>query len=140
VRNANAVLRGGAGTSFDVIAQIPSGTSVEIINLARNIGWANVRLADGTTGWVISDVVYPVVVQPTATPTIAGVQSASVCRQSNVREGAGTGYLVVYVAQPQERIEVSESRVSLGQVWYRLAEREAWIIGTNIAIEPMGCP
>ncbi|HEC26346.1 MAG TPA: TIGR04211 family SH3 domain-containing protein [Gammaproteobacteria bacterium] len=47
-------LRSGENTTFKVIRMLPSGTAVEILSRNKQTNYANVRLADGTTGYVLN--------------------------------------------------------------------------------------
>ncbi|NOY17668.1 MAG: TIGR04211 family SH3 domain-containing protein [Gammaproteobacteria bacterium] len=47
-------LRSGENTSFKVIRMLPSGTAVKILGRNKQSNYANVRLADGTTGYVLN--------------------------------------------------------------------------------------
>lgn len=51
--DANVNLRKGPGTKHAVIAQLPSGTTMEVIG--QQSGWYRVATARGTVGWVIDD-------------------------------------------------------------------------------------
>lgn len=50
---SGANLRTGPGTDYDVILAIANGTRVELI--ATMDGWYEVKLADGTRGWIYSE-------------------------------------------------------------------------------------
>lgn len=43
-------IRGGPGTSYEVVGSLQSGNAVTI--LLRQDGWSRIRTAGGTTGWV----------------------------------------------------------------------------------------
>ncbi len=47
-------LRSGENTSFKVIRMLPSGTAVKILGRNSETNYAQVRLADGTTGYVLN--------------------------------------------------------------------------------------
>jgi cell wall-associated NlpC family hydrolase len=49
----NVNLRTGPGTSYSVIAQLPRGTTLEV--LGQQAGWYRVATARGTVGWVVAD-------------------------------------------------------------------------------------
>jgi len=44
-------VRSGAGTNYDIITRLYYGDTVSILSSSN--GWYNVKLSDGTTGWVI---------------------------------------------------------------------------------------
>jgi len=47
-------LRSGESTTHKVIRMLPSGTTVKILGRNRQTNYANVRLPDGTTGYVLN--------------------------------------------------------------------------------------
>ena len=47
-------LRSGESTTHKVIRMLPSGTTVKILGRNKQTNYANVRLADGTTGYVLN--------------------------------------------------------------------------------------
>lgn len=81
--NQPKVLRTAPSTESDMILLVRRGTRVEIIAVKEgieafpNLPWYNVRLPDGTLGWLRSDTVTllgsptPAVVEPTAEPGTA---------------------------------------------------------------------
>jgi len=52
VPKAELPIRSGQGTSYKILAIVKEGTSVEV--LREDGPWANVRLADGKEGWILS--------------------------------------------------------------------------------------
>jgi serine/threonine protein kinase/WD40 repeat protein/predicted nucleic acid-binding Zn-ribbon protein len=54
---AAANLRTGAGPGFALVTQVPSGTTVQILEVQEDIGWAKVRLPNGTEGWLILGII-----------------------------------------------------------------------------------
>lgn len=52
VAGSRVNLRGGPGTEFDVVGQLDEGARAEVLQDAG--GWAEVRTADGATGWMAS--------------------------------------------------------------------------------------
>lgn len=61
-------VRSGPGTDFDVVATLPLGGRVTILGASEDEQWLNVSLADGSTGWIRSDLL-TIVGPPTPTPT-----------------------------------------------------------------------
>lgn len=49
---SRASLRSGAGEGFSRITFIEPGTLVAVLEIRSDIGWARIRLANGTEGWV----------------------------------------------------------------------------------------
>lgn len=54
---ANVNVRADAGPGFALVTQVAPGTRVEIIQIREEIGWAQIRLPDGTVGWVLRGVI-----------------------------------------------------------------------------------
>lgn len=52
VPKAELPIRSGKGTNYKILAIVKEGTSVEV--LREDGPWANVRLADGKEGWILS--------------------------------------------------------------------------------------
>jgi serine/threonine protein kinase/WD40 repeat protein/predicted nucleic acid-binding Zn-ribbon protein len=50
-------VRSGAGTGFQVLGRAENGMVVEILGEEAETGWINVRLPDGTVGWIRQEVV-----------------------------------------------------------------------------------
>ncbi len=126
IGGGNMLVRSGSGTGFRVVARVPSNTTVEIVVIADTIGWANIRLADGTTGWVLLDV-------------LDQLLNATVCKTAIVRAGAGAQFEEIYTALPNDRIEIAGSQRVAGQQWHNLFAQGGWILGANIAIDPAQC-
>jgi formylglycine-generating enzyme required for sulfatase activity len=59
-------LRAGASTGDEVVAVLPPGTSLVVLDASDDGTWQHVRLSDGTEGWVSSTLL---VVVGTVTPT-----------------------------------------------------------------------
>jgi hypothetical protein len=53
-------VRSGPGTSFAVIMVVREGVTVSVLARNAESSWYNVRLGDGTIGWISSDVTEPV--------------------------------------------------------------------------------
>ncbi len=45
-------LRTGPGATYTVIKAVPSGTVVTLLGRSRDLAWANVKLLDGSVGWM----------------------------------------------------------------------------------------
>jgi uncharacterized protein YgiM (DUF1202 family) len=57
-------LRSGPGTEYDIIDALDAGTGVEVITQSPDYEWLNVRLQDGTEGWISAQFVR---IEPTPT-------------------------------------------------------------------------
>ncbi len=71
-------LRTGAGTNYSVIKTIPSGTKVDVLKFSGS-DWAQVKLSDGTTGYVCTDYLTFTAsnVNTSVTSTAFGISAAS---------------------------------------------------------------
>jgi SH3 domain protein len=59
-------VRSGQGEQYRIIKTIPSGTAMEILESSEE--WSQVRLKDGTEGWVLNQYISP---NPTARQRLA---------------------------------------------------------------------
>ncbi len=67
-------MRAGPGTSFAVIRGVPSNTDVIVLATDESRRWYNIRLEDGTEGWMAADLIsIPPSPTPTASDTPPGV-------------------------------------------------------------------
>lgn len=55
--DSNANLRSGPGTSFATISTVSPGNLVEILGASEDGAWTNIRLTNGTEGWVATNLV-----------------------------------------------------------------------------------
>lgn len=73
VVSAGLNVRSGPGVSYAIIRAVRYGTVLDVLGQSSGGGWLQVRLADGTIGWVsryyTSDSINPPVVQATVTPS-----------------------------------------------------------------------
>ncbi|KHL94667.1 hypothetical protein QW71_16825 [Paenibacillus sp. IHB B 3415] len=81
-------IRGGPGTSYEVVGSLQSGNAVTI--LLRQDGWSRIRTAGGTTGWVSTQYLAGGSVQNLSTAS-SNAQNTSVVRKS----GSIRGKLIV---------------------------------------------
>lgn len=58
-------VRSGPGVNFEAIAVLRPATRVEVLGLNTSGAWLNIRMEDGTEGWVSTTLIR---IQPTATP------------------------------------------------------------------------
>ena len=94
-------LRSGAGTGNSVLTVMRKDTKITFVSTTAKSGWYNIKLSNGTTGWVSGDYV-------TADKSSSGGNSGSGSGSSssastgyvnedyvNLRKGAGTGNAVI---------------------------------------------
>lgn len=67
----NVNLRGGPGTNFELLDSVVPGTQVTLLDTSADGQWHNVRLEDGTEGWMFSNLLETG--EATITPTTGGV-------------------------------------------------------------------
>ncbi|MBQ1452989.1 MAG: SH3 domain-containing protein, partial [Ruminococcus sp.] len=90
--------RKGAGTSYDVIDTLDKNTTFTFVSTSEKNGWYNIKLSDGTTGWIYKTYV----TKGTPSGTISGGTSTQTtgyvnAGYVNLRSGAGTGNSIVTV-------------------------------------------
>jgi N-acetylmuramoyl-L-alanine amidase len=139
VVNADTLnVRGGPGTSYDVIQQNVNGDRLPVLDKSGD--WVKVKLASGASGWVAGWLV--AVEQPSPAPASflpsAGQSSGGTAVVSgssvNVRGGPGTGYDVMAQANQGDRLTVLDK--SGDWVKIKLSSGSAgWIAGWLVSIE-----
>lgn len=77
-------IRGGPGTSYEVVGSLQSGNAVTI--LLRQNGWSRIRTAGGTVGWVSTQYLAGGSV-PNISTASSNAQSGSVVRKSGTIRG-----------------------------------------------------
>jgi uncharacterized protein YgiM (DUF1202 family) len=50
--SATANVRSGPGLDFDVVAMVETGEQVVVLGTDDSEAWVNIRLNDGTEGWI----------------------------------------------------------------------------------------
>ena len=112
----NAVnMRSGATTAYKVVATLPAGTSLKVLNAFTNAQkevWFNVEF-NGKKGWVISDLF---VLNATAGETAT---SMKVVNQTTIHKGATKSYDVVSTAKPGTTLLVHQEFMN--------ASKEKWV-------------
>ena len=125
--NADYVnLRKGAGTSYGIITEMRKNTKFTLVSTALvNGSWYNIKLSNGTTGYVIKDYVTldkssaQTTTQPTTKPASTAATGYINGDYVNLRKGAGTNYGIV----TQMRINTKFTLVSTALVngsWYNI--------------------
>ncbi len=86
---ANVNIRSGDGLNYPVIARLVVGTTAEVLGVSsRGSGWYQVRLPDGTVGWVGYNVVQ-VHGDPSTLPLIEPPSPESASQSSSGGSGGG---------------------------------------------------
>ncbi len=93
-------MRAGAGTNFDVVAQIPNGT--ELVVTKEEIGWGFASYGE-ITGWIKLDYTE----EETTMPTIGNAESTS--KKSETPTNAPGGYAYSYAGFNPAVIEITDS-------------------------------
>jgi uncharacterized protein YgiM (DUF1202 family) len=86
VADQNINLRSGPAANAAIVTGIPPGTEVSILDRAGD--WTNIRLADGTEGWVAAELVQ--VTEPTQEPTPVPPTSTPVPTDTDVPAPSAT--------------------------------------------------
>ncbi|MBZ0291439.1 MAG: SH3 domain-containing protein [Anaerolineae bacterium] len=75
----NVNLRGGPGTNFELIDSVPPGTEALVLETSEDGQWYNVRLSDGTEGWMFANLLElaDATVTPNTGGAVASVPSAT---------------------------------------------------------------
>lgn len=133
-------LRKGAGTGNVVIICMREKTTFTLISETPTNNWYNVKLSDGTTGWVYKDYVTLNQSSPgTPDPTPSDKPSTGYVTDDyvNLRKGAGTGNAVI-VCMRQNTTFTLVSEKPAGD-WYNVKLTDGttgWVIKTYIKINP----
>ncbi|GAB2903272.1 SH3 domain-containing protein [Neomicrococcus lactis] len=138
---ANVNMRTGAGTTYAVLATVPSGTNVSVIGSAN--GWYKVTY-NGKTGWMIDDYLKAVTAAPAPTPQpVPGVDTPALGTYKaktdvNIRSGAGMTYGVVKVLPVGAQVTVSAS--SNGWLKVSYGTTAGWVAATYLAVVSAPAP
>lgn len=133
-------LRKGAGTGNAVVICMREKTTFTLISETPTNNWYNVKLSDGTTGWVYKDYVTLNQSSPdTPDPTPSDKPSTGYVTDDyvNLRKGAGTGNAVI-VCMRQNTTFTLVSEKPAGD-WYNVKLTDGttgWVIKTYIKINP----
>ncbi len=65
-------MRTGQGSQYQILKTLPSGTRLEVLETNDDTGYAKVRIADGTEGWVLTRFLS---LEPIAREKLAAAQS-----------------------------------------------------------------
>lgn len=117
-------IRTGPGTSYKRITMINRGVKFTV--LGSQNGWYNVKLQNGTVGWIIGDYVKSVNISSTTEGQCTG-------NKVNIRSGPGTGNRQI------TRINKGDKFIILGSKsgWYNIQLPDGtigWIIGDYVRV------
>lgn len=135
-------LRSGAGTGNSVLTVMRKDTKITFVSTTAKSGWYNIKLSNGTTGWVSGDYV-------TADKSSSGGNSGSGSGSSssastgyvnddyvNLRKGAGTGNAVITCMRKNTKFTLVSEKPT-GD-WYNIKTSDGdtgWVIKDYITIE-----
>ena len=135
-------LRSGAGTGNSVLTVMRKDTKITFVSTTAKSGWYNIKLSNGTTGWVSGDYV-------TADKSSSGGNSGSGSGPSssastgyvsedyvNLRKGAGTGNAVITCMRKNTKFTLVSEKPT-GD-WYNIKTSDGdtgWVIKDYITIE-----
>jgi hypothetical protein len=81
-----ANVRSGPGTDFARIAGAARNSTIAVLGFSEDGDWVNVRLEDGTEGWVSAGLIVvneATEAEPTGTPAASGIGAPSLLRQTS---------------------------------------------------------
>ncbi|MBR1482779.1 MAG: SH3 domain-containing protein, partial [Ruminococcus sp.] len=134
-------LRSGAGTGNSIVTVMRKDTAVIFVSTASKNGWYQIKLSNGTTGWVSGDYVS----MDKSSSGGSGSSGSSGSSAStgyvsddyvNLRKGAGTGNAIVTCMRKNTKFTLVSETPS-GD-WYNIKTADGqtgWVIKTYITIE-----
>lgn len=145
--NADGVnLRKGAGTSNGIIKSLSKNTTFTFVSTTATSGWYNIKLSDGTTGWIYGEYVTkgtpsgsssgndnPKTEDPTTVTASTGHINADYV---NLRKGAGTSYAVVTTMRENTALTLVSETEKSG--WYNIKlsdGKTGWVSKTYVTID-----
>lgn len=138
VVNTGAVnVRSGPGHNFSIITIAYQGYTFTLLGRSADSAWANVRMVDGTVGWVnfgalnvnvpVSSL--PVVGAPTP-PPVSGATAVVNTGALNVRSGPGVGFSIVGAVHSGHVVQMLGRNADSSWVKVRLfSGQEGWVNG-----------
>ena len=132
-----ANVRSGPGTIYTVVAVVTQGQQVALLGRNSSSSWVQVRLGNGTVGWINSSLIQsnvpvsslPVVGDAPATPS-AVVNVGAL----NVRYGPGTGFGVITVVFRGQTVSLVGRNSSASWVQVGLPSGGAGWVNANYVI------
>ncbi len=136
----SANVRGGPGTSYDKVGELPAGTHIQV--LAQFDGWYQARSRDGRLMWITAELlaldpaVADVLPQATNIPAAPPAKIGLVTQEGlNLRDGPGTAY----IGMTKLKANVQLDLVARYGDWLEVqtADGQAgWVLGQYLAIGP----
>ncbi len=102
--NAYLNMRKGPSTSYSIIKTISPNTKVDILRFS-NASWVQIKLSDGTTGYVCTDYI-DYITSNTTPNTVSKTTYAKTTTYLNMRTGAGTNYSIIKTLAPDIKVEI----------------------------------
>jgi LysM repeat protein len=119
VNVGNVNVRTNADPDSAIIATIPFNTPVQLIGRNFNGTWANVRLQDGRTGWIVANALLAQVPVRSLAPSDGSVV-APVAAAPSTGSGGGTSTYRTYIVQPGDTLGAIAARYGVNV--YTLAQ------------------
>ena len=133
-------LRNGAGTGNTVIKCLRENTKFTFVSTTPTNGWYNIKLSDGTTGWVHGDYVTADKTQEKNDDPVTSASTGYVNTDYvNLRNGAGTGNAVIKCMRENTKFTLISESPSGDWYHVRLSDgTEGWVIKDYITIQKSG--
>lgn len=136
--------RKGAGTGNGVIKTLSKNTAFTFVSTTATNGWYNIKLSDGTTGWIYGEYVTKGTPSGgssggTSTENPATVTASTGHINSdyvNLRSGAGTSYSIVTTMRENTTLTLVSETEKSG--WYnvKLSDgKTGWVSKTYVTID-----
>jgi cell wall-associated NlpC family hydrolase len=136
----SANVRGGPGTSYDKVGELPAGTPLQV--LAQYDGWYQARSGDGRIVWVTAEllnldpIVADFVPEATSIPAAPPAKIGLVAEENlNLRDGPGTNYVGMTKLNAGAQLDL----LARYNDWFQVQMPEGqigWVLGQYLAIGP----
>jgi uncharacterized protein YgiM (DUF1202 family) len=124
-------VRSGPGVNYTVLTAVTYGQTVTLLGRNQAATWAQIRLANGTVGWVNASLLQMSVSVNSLPVTESGLAAATAVVNTyalNVRSGPGVGYGVVAVASQGQHVTLLGRNSAGSWAQIRLANgRVGWV-------------
>ncbi len=133
-------LRSGAGTGNSVVKCLREDTKFTFVSTSPTNGWYNIKLSDGTTGWVLGDYLTADKKQEEKkdddTPSTSASTGYVNTDYVNLRKGAGTGNAVVTCMRENTKFTLVSENPSGDWYHVKLSNgTDGWVIKDYITIQ-----